>query len=540
MINSVTHEPIARALVSSPDNRFAALTNDDGRFEFTFPKVDAPGDAGSVSSSPGGGRTRLGLSNPPFLMARKPGFLSDPNSRVQALRSDAPEGLTLVLTPEGLIVGNVALPTAEAPDPITLQIFRRQVQNGRGHYIPAGSAQSSSDGQFRFANLVAGTYKLLTQKLLDRDPLIADPLAADSREPLFGYAPVYYQNAPDFGSASIIQVAAGQVQNADMLLMKQPYYRVKVPVIAPAGDAGEPGIAVEVYANGRNGPGFSLGYNNREHAIEGMLPNGTYAIEASSAGPRGLGGQQMITVKGAPGDGRKIVGPSLALLPNASIRFNVKEEFTSSDRKEGPRHYLAVNLQTADNFGVGHNVSARDSPAPRDDAMIIDSAPAGSYWVEVRSSRGYVASVRSGNLDLLRQPLTVVAGGGASQIEVTLRDDAAEISGTVEGVATPAMTPGGANTSPGQVRAHVYFIPLPESSGQFSEASVRSDGSFVSQGLAPGAYRVLAFDRIQTELEYRDPEAMQVYDSKGPAVRVVGGQKERVELPLISVSGAEQ
>jgi hypothetical protein len=540
VINSVTHEPIGRALVSSPDSRFAALTSADGRFEFTYPKVDATSDGGSVPNAGVPGRPRSGsTSRPTTLMARKPGFLSDPNGQGHPFRSDASEELTLVLTPEGLIVGNVALPTAEASDPIRLQVFRRQVQDGRGRYIPAGNAQSASDGQFRFPNLVAGTYKLLTQELLGRDRRTADPLAEDSREPLFGYPPVYYQNAPDFGSASTIQVAAGQSQNVDISLARQPYFRIKMPVIVPVSDAGDPGVGVEVYANGRKGPGFSLGYNSREHAIEGMLPSGTYTVEASSAGPRGMSGWQTITVKGAPGDSRRIVGPSLALLPNASIRVNVKEEFTSSDRNNigSPRHYLSVNLQTADEFAVGRNIPARD--ATGDDALVIDGAPAGSYWVQVHSSRGYVASIRSGNLDLQRQPMTV-GGGGASPIEITVRDDAAEISGTVAGVATPATTPG--NASPGQLRAHVYFIPLPESGGQFSEASVRSDGSFVSQGLAPGAYRVLAFDRVQTELEYRNPESMQAYESKGPTVRVVGGQKERVDLPLISknVSGNDQ
>jgi len=38
VINSVTHDPIERALVFSPDNRFATLTSREGRFEFRFPK----------------------------------------------------------------------------------------------------------------------------------------------------------------------------------------------------------------------------------------------------------------------------------------------------------------------------------------------------------------------------------------------------------------------------------------------------------------------------------------------------------------------
>ena len=41
VINSVTHEPIGRALVYSPDNRFATMTNSEGRFEFTLAQPEA-------------------------------------------------------------------------------------------------------------------------------------------------------------------------------------------------------------------------------------------------------------------------------------------------------------------------------------------------------------------------------------------------------------------------------------------------------------------------------------------------------------------
>jgi hypothetical protein len=84
--------------------------------------------------------------------------------------------------------------------------------------------------------------------------------------------------------------------------------------------------------------------------------------------------------------------------------------------------------------------------------------------------------------------------------------------------------------------AHIYCVPLADSNGQFTEVGVSPDGSFSSPPLPPGAYRVLAFDRSQSELEYRNPEAMQSYDAKGPVVRLVGGQKEHVRLQLISTS----
>ncbi len=408
--------------------------------------------------------------------------------------------------------------------------------------------------------------------MLDRDPLTADPRKVDPRNvdpltnapraPLFGYPPVYYQSAPDFGSAATIQLAAGETQTVNLSLVKQPYYRVKVPVIDGSFSDGQ-GVNVNVYAHGRKGPGFSLGYNNLHHAIEGMLPNGTYTIEASGWGSNGVTGWRTITIKGAPID-----GPSMTLVPNASIPVNVKEEFTSADNTgsttwtingrntiiKGPRRYLNVSLETTDDFALGRGVSLRNPTRPGDEALVTEGAPAGNYWVRINSSRGYPASIRSGNLDLQHQPLVVGAGGAASPIEITMRDDTAEISGTVAGVTPPAEAPENANANDGArgwtsyasiggpPAAHIYCIPLADSSGQFTEISVSPDGSFVSPGLAPGAYRLLAFDRPQPELEYRNPEAMQAYDSKGPVVRVAGGQKEHVTLQLISAgnSGSEQ
>ncbi len=558
VINSVTHEPIDRALVSSPDHRFATLTDSEGRFEFSVTKNDSGSDGGSDPNRPGNGPHRASSSNRPnSLMARKPGFLSDPNQQSNNLRNNAATDLTLALTPEAVISGTVALPTAEAPDSINLQLFRRQIQDGRGRWVPVHGSRSMSDGQFRFAGLAAGTYKLLTSELLDTDPLTFDrhtDSASDSRAPLFGYPPVYYQTATDFQSANIIQLSAGQTQTVELSLVKQPYYRVKIPVVVPGSDESANGFSVTVYA-GRKGPGFSLGYNAAHHTVEGMLPNGTYTVEATSLRQNGATGMQTITIKGAP-----IEGPSIVMAPNGLIAVNVKEEFTAADHSglvggggpasNGARRYLNVTLDPADDFGTGRSVSLRNPTGPGDEALVIEGAAAGKYWVRVQSSRGYPAAIRSGNLDLQHRPLVVGVGGAASPIEITMRDDTAEISGRIEGIApAPQQGPGGAAgglsgaavgaggpSGRGQSRMHVYCIPLADSSGQFTELWAHSDGTFDSPELAPGAYRVLAFDQAQTEIEYRNPQAMQAYDSKGSVVRLTGGQKERVTLQLISTS----
>jgi hypothetical protein len=534
VINRVTREPIARALVSSSDQRLATLTDSEGRFEFTLPHTSGRENGQAVN-----------VNRSTFLFARKPGFLAENTPRDYS----SAKSLTITLVPEAVIVGRVSLPNAEAPDPILLEIFRRQVQNGLGHWVAAGSTQSRSTGEFRFADLQAGSYKVITRELLDRDPQSFDPQGQ-----VFGYPPAYSENAPDFNSASVIQVAAGTIAIANLSVTRKAYHQIHIPV-ANAPDAG--GLSISVFASEHREPGFSLGYNNHDHAIEGLLPDGSYTIEAFGfAGGSGAGtGSLTIAVHGMA-----VRGPVMTLVPSVSIRVNVNEEFTSTDnsgssitfntgrrsiRLKGPRSYLNVLLEPADDYGRSGMPSLREPTGTGDEALVIENARPGRYWVRVSSNRGYAASVRSGSADLLHEPLVVTTGGSPPAIEITMRDDSAAISGTVEGIRSdearsynaPGITGVSLSSSGvGAPPAHVYCVPTPESGGQYAEVWVSPDGTFSSPALAPGVYRVLAFDRPQTELEYRNPEAMQVYETKGPVVRIAGGQQEHVRLQLISSS----
>jgi hypothetical protein len=547
VVNSLTREPIPRALVVSPDDRFATMTDSQGRFEFTFPKAEPPKPAaeGSSEGNPAEGLQLNGSNRPNALSARKPGFLEDNNTAAYLALAQNAKELTLSLVPEAIISGQVSLPTSEAPDSIQLQLYRRQVQDGRAHWIPAGTAVSRSTGEFRFAELHPGTYRLLTRELLDRDPL-----TFDRRGQLYGYPPVYYQDAADFDSAKTIELSAGETAQADISLVKQAYYNVKITVEnVPPGV----GLNLNVYRQGHNGPGYALGYNAGTQTIDGMLPNGTYTVEATGFGQATSTGLMTLNIKGAA-----VEGARLTLVPSASIPINVKEEFTSKEPEgtttfnngkrsfdvRGARRYLNVNLESADELSR-RNAFPRPPKDSDDDELVIDNVQPGRYWVRVQTSRGFAASVRSGTTNLLREPLVVGAGGATSPIEITMHDDFATIDGNVEGIIPPpgsssapqAELETGVPAAPsGPPPAYVYCIPLVEIGREVAQIAVAPDGSFASESLPPGTYRVLAFDREQPQLEYRDPETMKTYDHMGPAVQLAGGQKEHVTLQLILAS----
>jgi hypothetical protein len=566
VVNSVTREGIPRALVVSPDDRFATMTDNLGRFEFTFPKAEPPKPAteSPFEGNPAETLQASGSNRPAALSARKPGFLEVDNSAANLALAQNAKELTLSLVPEAIIAGQVSLPTSEPPDSIQLQLYRRQVQEGRAHWIPAGTAVSRSTGEFRFAELHPGTYKLLTRELLDRDPLTFDP-----RGQLYGYPPVYYQDAADFDSATTIEISAGETAQADIALVKQAYYNVKIAVEnAPPGV----GLVLNVHRQGHTSPGYALGYNAATQTIDGMLPNGTYTVEATGFGQSMSTGLTTLNAKDVAVEGARlstglmtlniksaaVEGARLTLVPGASIPINVKEEFTSKEPEgattfnngkrsfdlHGPRRYLIVNLET-DDLSVGRNAFLRPPKDSDDEELVIDNVQPGRYWVHVHTSRGFAASVRSGTTDLLREPLEVGAGGATSPIEITMRDDFATVDGNVEGITPPpgsssaaqAELGTGAPVPPvGPPPAYVYCIPLLETGRDVAQIAVAPDGRFASESLPPGTYRVLAFDRAQPQLEYRDPETMKTYDHMGPAVQLGSGQTEHVTLHLILAS----
>lgn len=521
-MNSVTHEPISRALVSSPDNHFATMTDSQGHFELKLAK-NTTGDKGS--------------NRPTALVARKPGFLSEPAQDLQ-LDTTAKE-LSLSLAPEALIVGHVALGSAEAADKIQIEIYRRKVEDGRGHWIPSGQTTTRSNGEFRFAELAAGTYKLMTHEQLDRD----QPVIAPGGGQLYGYAPVYFPRATDFAAADNIFLSAGQTFQADLVVVRQPYYPVKILVVNAAVDSG---IAVSISAAGSHGPGYTLGYNPQTQSIVGLLPQGLYSVEALSYGTMLTAGETPLTVRNVP-----LATASMTMVPARSVHVNVKEEFTApepADNAEsnlrGPARYLNVRLEPADDFSSQNVINLQPPSRQNDQSLVLEGASPGRYWVHLDTSRGYAASVIAGGIDLLREPLVIANTSAIPSIEITMRDDSAHIEGTVEG-ADPALTAGnilaasfvginppGAHTP----FAHVYFVPLPESPGRFSEVVAGPDGTFTSPELPPGAYRVLAFKHPQTNIEYQNPDAIRVYEAKGQVVHLTGDQKEHLALQLIPKS----
>jgi hypothetical protein len=541
VLNRATHEPVARALVVSNDNHYAALTDDRGRFEFVFPrpKTDPqPTPSATVITHSGRIRTWIGSGRAQSLDVKKPGFLPPNPAQVWVPIGPKQSEVTLYLVPEARVIGRVMVNGSDGSDRIRVSLYRRQRQGGREQWTVAAVTDARMDGEFRFADLTAGAYKVFTREFIDRDPLTFDP-----RGQLFGYPPMYYPAAGDFESGEVIQLAAGQTFQAMITPIRREYYRVRMDL----GGAQLGGPNITIWPQGHPGPGYELGYDPRTQAVRGLLPNGTYTVSVQSYQQPVLAGETTLTVAGAAVNGARVT-----LAPPMSISVNVQEEFqrerpqstwttsngTGEQFTNNPRRpsYLNLALISDDEFGVQGEYQMRPPSGPDDTSLVFENLPPGRYRVRAFSQIGYVASVTCDGKDLLHQSLVVAAGATPPEIVATVRDDGAEVDGVVEVEKNDAAgTPESAGADSMQSARPVYFLPE-GSNAQFVTTWMQPDGRFQLQQVAPGEYRVLALDRQMTDLETGGDNLGQEYDAHAQRVTLAPGQKAHLRLKLFSVA----
>ena len=160
----------------------------------------------------------------------------------------------------------------------------------------------------------------------------------------------------------------------------------------------------------------------------------------------------------------------------------------------------------------------------------------GSYWVQTFSFQGYVSSISSGGADLAREPLVVAPGGAAAPIEISVRNDGGQISATVNPNSMSNSSSGEGETS----ITFAYAIPQFPTTAQLSGSAARGTDHLMFGNLAPGTYRLVAFDKPE-EIDMDDPQSMARITSQGQTVTVEAGATASVQLDVIQTaqSGGE-
>jgi hypothetical protein len=168
------------------------------------------------------------------------------------------------------------------------------------------------------------------------------------------------------------------------------------------------------------------------------------------------------------------------------------------------------------------------------DGSFSDSLHRGIYRVLPSGLDGpppgwYVASMRSGGRDVLREGLEV-DGGPVPPLEIVLADDGARIEGIVR-KDDYSIVPD----------ARIVLIPPPNQRGpllRFPTSTGGANGVYVIDDVPPGEYRVLALDvagRSATNPYWEAPDFLREYEPRGERITVDPGARMTINAEAIPV-----
>jgi Carboxypeptidase regulatory-like domain len=483
VINSATGEPVALALVqvSAPGPK-TQFTGADGTFVFTgLP----PGNY--------------------WPLARKPGFFDDSEPQrpdpAPLLSSGQHEPIILKLLPEAILFGEVKDENGAPLEGVTVRAQQWQELDGEKQFVPAGSAFTDDEGNFRLAELKPGRY-YLSFLSTNGGWTITYQLTSEKPEEQ-GYGAQFYPGVPDLESASAIEIRAGAQVHIVQTLSRQRLFQV-AGVVRGADPASGFNLTLTNSMGDMVQKRVRLDPNTGQFQISGV-PRGTYLLEARANQRPALtntsSGLLRVDDEDRPpltatvplrleGD---VSGLVVVLGSGISVDVQVLDEISDNGGPNG-LHQVSLQMKPQGFPRSASRITVPRAPDERRAPARFEGLAPGVYSVS-GTSHGpwYIASMRCGSVDLLRDDLTLTTAA-APPIQVVLRGDGAQL-------ALNAVK----NGQPATAGLLLFSPDYPRRSRFLGRASSVSVGN-----LAPGRYYVIAM-RGAENLEFRNPTAMDRY-----------------------------
>jgi len=485
-----------RLALSGADGRFSFLELKPGRYRLTVEKN------GYVSQgwTPRGARGQ----SPPLTL--RPG--------------ETVRDLIFRLVAAGVITGRVLDEESEPTPGVFVEVLRHGYQQGRRTLVNVAIDTTNDLGEYRVFGLPPGRYLVSATYMPGRfaprrlaGNFRSGPVVDDEK-----YAPTYYPGTPDVSRAGVVEVLAGQqVAGIDFTLLPARTIRVSGKVTNSV--TGQPAHGAQVLVLPREAGSRRMairgqGTTNEAGEFEShVFSPGSYDILAFLGTRDGrFAGRVPIEVGAAD-----VQGIRVTLGPSTSLSGHVRVEGTPGAKVEG----LRVMLRPRDNtpfFGGGQaSVNA-------DGSFLMENLIEGVYLVSAgrMPEDFYVKAARLGNDDVLEAGVNVTPGplpaldvvlspAGGRVEGLVLDSEGLPIAGTVVLVPEPR-------------RRHLLHL--------YKSADTDPVGRFLLRGVAPGDYKVFAWEEVEPGA-YQDPDFLQPVESRGVAVRVTESSAQGVEVKVI-------
>jgi hypothetical protein len=501
VLNSANHQPIPNALVTLDNGQQSQFTSADGTYSFT-----------NLTR----GRHNVVSQKPGFDV---PQFSHAPNSSNYLLDLPSTVALTIDLDPEAIFYGKVKNELGEPVEGVTVRAQRWQINNGHRQLMNAGSDTATDDeGKFRIAELPSGDYQLAFVPSSRNGWVNYDKLTA-SHHVEQGYGMQFYPGVPDSASATTLHLRAGDQLHVTQTLSRQRLFEVSGVIRGvPSGD----GLSLELTSDSGDPVQKSVRLDLKTGQFQILgVPAGSYLLTASSQIPKP--GTQEVTNLTASLPifvHSDFSGAVITLGQTISIPIQLRDEIPP-DPKNYP-HRVTVQLLSKEFHQMSLAIMVPDGrpggKEVKDQLARIEDIPPGTYSVEAQLHHpGYIAALRCGTLDLLREDLLIAPSSTPPPIEVTIRDDPAQLQVTL---IDAAQSP-----NPGII---LYSEDFPRFSFLMQPAG---DGQFQLGNLPPGRYAIVALPNA-SELEFREPTVMRPYLTHATAITLSPSSNSTARVQL--------
>lgn len=529
--------------------------------------VTSPGAAFSATSDEGG---KFVIENIEpgrnyQLTAQRTGFV---NARYGARSAQSPgapltleagaslKGITIGMTPQGVVTGKITDATGDPVQGVLVALMRRGYQRGVRQLMPANTASTNDQGEYRIANLHPGRYYLNAS---NRN--LADLAGATPSGPTTSI-PTFYPNAVDAQGAAPIDIAIGQeLRGVDIRLRQGRAFAVRGKAVDASGAPLANAMLLAAPKDGGSFAAQALILRNQTQTrpdgsfeIRGLTP-GVYNVQAVSTQTGTTRGVGRMEINVADQD---INGLVFAASPGSRVTGTVRLEegdlkaLLPAQSPGGNPQQSAALAVTAANAGLAISgvritvglteatpqlVNVMQPGQIKDDGTFaIENVPPGKFMLNVAAlPQGvYVKSAQFNGSDVTRTGVDLTSGGGGN-LEIVLSNKAASVAGAVapekdEAVAGMTVTLWSRDPEPGNPNNGVRT------------ATTDQSGAFQFQNLRPGTYYAAAWEDIDTGLaQYRDFLNLVISDATKVELAESARSSAQVKIiPSIQIKAFEQ
>lgn len=460
------------------------------------------------------------------ISAGKQGYFSDDRKSLMQPVVDLAAGaqvknVLVRLMPLGVISGRIVDESNDPVRGVEVRLLSQDFYRGRQSLSTMGTAVSDDRGEYRIFDIHPGSYYLLAEFNLGKElnrSLAVVPVKGSAMD--IAYPPMLYPGTSDMPQAQKLAVNPGDELHADFALL--PMQAVSIQGRVVNGLTNRPVARPVVTAYwGENTTVMArtseLAETNNGFEIRGLGP-GVYTLRTSFTDD----GENFTDERVVEVAGQGIRNLLIAGLPDFEVNGRVRLVGTQNLPWSPSVEFASVGPRVGSIFRVGANwptLQFSGKLHPGDHYKVnVPNLPQDFYLKSV-----LVAGREVPNTD-------VVIGGRHTELDLVVSQAGGHIEGTA---ANDNKEPVGGS----------YLLLVPDVADKVTAETIRSvradsKGKFVLRGVAPGTYKLFAFEDIELNMILNQPELLKNYESASQILKVEESGKYTVEVKPVAAEKA--